>query len=99
MNPQSTQPYSPSATSDLLTAPEAAGYLRISLGTLRHLSAFTTQLAINLEPLYAIVLAVLFLDEARDLDGRFFLGVAIVLVAVFGHGWLQQRLTERSRSV
>ena len=36
MNPQSTQPYSPSATSDLLTAPEAAIYLRISLGTLRH---------------------------------------------------------------
>jgi drug/metabolite transporter (DMT)-like permease len=71
----------------------------VSLGTLRHLSAFTTQLAINLEPLYAIVLAVLFLDEARDLDGPFFLGVAIVLVAVFGHGWLQQRLTERSRSV
>jgi len=36
MNPQSTQPYSPSATSDLMTAPEAAIYLRISLGTLRH---------------------------------------------------------------
>jgi excisionase family DNA binding protein len=36
MNAQSTQPYAPSATSDLLTAPEAAVYLRISLGTLRH---------------------------------------------------------------
>jgi drug/metabolite transporter (DMT)-like permease len=71
----------------------------VSLATLRHLSAFTAQLAINLEPLYAIVLAVLFLGEARELDAMFFLGVAIVLAAVFGHGWLQTRLTDRPRSV
>jgi drug/metabolite transporter (DMT)-like permease len=71
----------------------------VSLATLRHLSAFTAQLAINLEPLYAIVLAVLFLGEARELDGMFFVGVVIVLSAVFGHGWLQSRLTDQSRSV
>jgi drug/metabolite transporter (DMT)-like permease len=71
----------------------------VSLATLRHLSAFTAQLAVNLEPVYAIVIAVLFLGEARDLDGLFFLGVAIVLAAVFGHGWLQTRLTRESRSV
>jgi drug/metabolite transporter (DMT)-like permease len=71
----------------------------VSLATLRHLSAFTAQLAVNLEPVYAIVIAVLFLGEARDLDGLFFLGVAVVLAAVFGHGWLQTRLTRQSRSV
>jgi len=63
----------------------------IALATLRHLSAFTAQLAINLEPLYAILIAVLFLGEARELGLHFFLGVAIVLAAVFGHGWLQSR--------
>jgi drug/metabolite transporter (DMT)-like permease len=63
----------------------------VSLGTLRHLSAFTTQLAINLEPVYAIGIAVLFLGEAREVDWLFFLGVAIVLAAVFGHGWLATR--------
>ncbi len=61
----------------------------VALGTLRHLSAFTAQLAINLEPVYAIGIAVLFLGESRELDGLFYLGVAIVLAAVFGHGWLQ----------
>jgi drug/metabolite transporter (DMT)-like permease len=78
----------------------------LSLATLRHLSAFTAQLAINLEPLYAISLAVLFLGEARELDSLFYLGVVIVLAAVFGHGWLQSRqmkltqpLTDESRSV
>ncbi|MEJ0086363.1 MAG: DMT family transporter [Pseudomonadota bacterium] len=63
----------------------------MSLATLRHLSAFTAQLAINLEPLYAITLAVLFLGEARELDSLFYVGVVIVLAAVFGHGWLQSR--------
>ena len=71
----------------------------VSLATLRHLSAFTAQLAINLEPVYAILIAVTFLGEARELDGMFFLGVAIVLAAVFGHGWLQTRLTDERRSV
>ena len=71
----------------------------VALAALRHVSAFTAQLAINLEPVYAICIAVAFLGEARDLDTTFFLGVAIVLAAVFGHGWLQMRLTEQRRSV
>jgi drug/metabolite transporter (DMT)-like permease len=75
----------------------------VSLGTLRHLSAFTTQLAINLEPLYAIVLAVLFLGEAHELGLSFFIGVLIVLAVVFGHGWLvsrrNQALTDGAPSV
>ncbi len=69
----------------------------LSLATLRHLSAFTAQLAINLEPLYAITIAVLFLGEARDLDGPFFVGVFILLAAVFGHGWLQMRNSRLTR--
>ena len=63
----------------------------LSLAALRYVSAFTAQLAINLEPVYAICIAVLFLGEARELDAAFFVGVAIVLAAVFGHGWLQLR--------
>ena len=71
----------------------------VALAALRHVSAFTAQLAINLEPVYAICIAVAFLGEARDLDTAFFMGVAIVLAAVFGHGWLQMRLTDQRRSV
>ena len=35
----------------------------LALAALRHLSAFTTQLAVNLEPVYAIAIAVLFLER------------------------------------
>lgn len=54
----------------------------LSLLALRHLSAFGTQLAVNLEPMYAIALAILLLGEQRELTPRFYLGVAIILGAV-----------------
>jgi drug/metabolite transporter (DMT)-like permease len=71
----------------------------MALAALRHVSAFTAQLAINLEPVYAVCIAVAFLGEARELDTSFFVGVGVVMAAVFGHGWLQLRLTDQRRSV
>ena len=55
----------------------------LSLVALRHISAFSAQLAVNLEPVYAIVLAMLLFGEQRELTAMFYLGVAILLAAVF----------------
>ena len=57
----------------------------LSLVALRNLSAFQAQLAVNLEPVYAIALAIVLLDEQRELGMSFYLGVAIILLAVFIH--------------
>jgi len=57
----------------------------LSLAALRHMSAFAQQLAVNLEPVYAIVLAILLLGEQRELTPAFYAGVAIILAAVFVH--------------
>ena len=57
----------------------------LSLAALRHMSAFAQQLAVNLEPVYAIVLAIVLLGEQRELSTQFYLGVAIILAAVFVH--------------
>jgi drug/metabolite transporter (DMT)-like permease len=54
----------------------------LSLMALRHLSAFGSQLAINLEPVYAIALAILLLGEQHELTPQFYLGVAIILGVV-----------------
>ena len=63
----------------------------LSLVALRHLSAFQAQLAVNLEPVYAIVLAILLLDEQRELTRSFYLGVAVILLAVFAHPLMNRR--------
>ena len=54
----------------------------LSLMALRRLSAFGSQLAINLEPVYAIALAILLLGEQHELTPQFYLGVAIILGVV-----------------
>jgi drug/metabolite transporter (DMT)-like permease len=68
----------------------------LSLVALRHLSAFQAQLAVNLEPVYAIVLAVLLLDEQRELTPVFYAGVAVVMLAVFAKPLWQARLMARA---
>ena len=62
----------------------------LSLVALRQLSAYSAQLAINLEPVYAILLAIPLLGEQRELSPQFYLGVAIVLLAVIVHPWLRR---------
>ncbi|HSC14213.1 MAG TPA: DMT family transporter [Gammaproteobacteria bacterium] len=68
----------------LLTLALACTLLPFSLSfvALRHISAFSAQLAINLEPVYAIVLAALLLGEQRELTAQFYIGVAIILAGV-----------------
>ncbi|GAB1408215.1 DMT family transporter [Thermomonas brevis] len=66
----------------------------LCLVALRHLSAFTAQLSVNLEPVYAIVLAALIFGEQQELTPRFYLGVAIILGVVFAQGLLAGRRGE-----
>jgi drug/metabolite transporter (DMT)-like permease len=63
----------------------------VSLLALRELSAFSTQLAVSLEPIYAICLAIVLLGEQRELSPQFYVGVVIVLLAVFSHAGLAYR--------
>ena len=68
----------------------------LSLVALRKLSAFQAQLAVNLEPVYAIILAILLLDEQRELTPTFYAGVAVVLAAVFAKPLWQAHFTARA---
>jgi drug/metabolite transporter (DMT)-like permease len=65
----------------------------LALRALRHTSAFMAQLAVSLEPVYAILLAILLLGEQRQLTPAFYLGVALILGAVFVHTWIKLRAT------
>ena len=54
----------------------------LSLVALRRITAFGAQLAVNLEPVYAIFLAIVLLGEQRELTPTFYLGVSILLGTV-----------------
>ncbi len=63
----------------------------LSMAVLRHMTAYTMQLAVNLEPVYTILLAIILLGEQYELSRGFYLGVAIILSAVFLHPLLSRR--------
>jgi drug/metabolite transporter (DMT)-like permease len=62
----------------------------LSLVALRHLSAFAATLVVNLEPVYAILLAIPLLSEQHELSLSFYAGVAIILAAVLAYPRLRR---------
>jgi len=92
-------------TGDVLTfwpAPADWGYLLIlallcttlayvlALRSLRYLSAFASNLTVNLEPVYGIGLAWLLLDDHQELSAHFYAGVFLILAAVFSYPLLRR---------
>lgn len=54
----------------------------LSLNALRQMSAFTTNLSYNFEPVYSIILAFIIFKEDRFLGPGFYYGFALILFAV-----------------
>lgn len=58
------------------------GYV-LQLKALRYISAFVSNLTMNLEPIYGILLAYFILQENQELSIKFYLGVTVIFVAIF----------------
>jgi drug/metabolite transporter (DMT)-like permease len=54
----------------------------LSLHALKHISAFTTNLTYNFEPVYSIILAFIIFKENKFLGPGFYFGFALILLAV-----------------
>ena len=54
----------------------------LSLNSLKHISAFTTNLTYNFEPVYSILLAFIIFKENKFLGIGFYYGFALILLAV-----------------
>lgn len=58
----------------------------VSVDLLKKLSAFTVMLTINLEPIYAIVLAIILFPENEKMTPNFYFGAALILSTVVANG-------------
>lgn len=61
---------------------------------LRHLSAYTGNLAMNCEPVYGILAAALLFGEHREVQPGFYLGATTILIANLLHPWILGRLAK-----
>jgi len=68
--------------------------LILSLNALKHLSAFTLNLSINLEPVYGIALAFIIFGENKNLNKWFFIGTGIIMLSVVLHSYFASKSKE-----
>ncbi|QMU65684.1 MAG: EamA family transporter [Flavobacteriaceae bacterium] len=60
-----------------------------SIKIMKYLTPYTVMLTINLEPVYAIVLALLIFGEKEKMNAEFYIGALVVLGVVFLNGMIQ----------
>ena len=54
----------------------------LQIQTLKVISAFTVNLTFNLEPIYSIIMAMLFFGEAKQLNASFYAGLFLIFLSV-----------------
>ncbi len=54
----------------------------LQINVLKSISAFTVNLSYNLEPVYSIILAVIFFGEAKELSIVFYIGLSLIILSV-----------------
>lgn len=75
---------------------------QFSANALKHLSAFTVNISYNFEPLYGILMAFALYHENKQLDWSFYVGLAMIVIAValqMWRVWHQARRTAISASL
>ena len=66
---------------------------------MKHLSAYTVMLTINLEPVYGIFLAFLILGDSEQMTSEFYVGAAIILGVIVTNGILKNRRNRRKKKL
>lgn len=67
----------------LLSSVFTIGVYLLQIQILKQISAFTVNLSYNLEPVYSIILAMLFMHEAKELTPAFYAGLGMILLSVY----------------
>lgn len=56
--------------------------MQLMLDSLKKVSAFTQNLSLNLEPVYAIIMAFILFDENKYLSSSLYYGVGLIILSV-----------------
>ena len=70
-----------------------------SVSLMKHLSPYTINLTVNLETVYGIILAIFIYKENKELSLTFYIGVLIILLAVFSNAYLKGRDEKKKRLI
>lgn len=68
-----------------------------SVKIMKYISPYTVMLTVNLEPIYAIILALFIFGEKEQMSANFYLGAFIVLFVVLLNGIIKNKVTLKSK--
>lgn len=68
-----------------------------SVNIMKYISPYTVMLTVNLEPVYAIILALFIFGEKEQMSTNFYFGAFIVLFVVLLNGTLKNRTTLKTK--
>ncbi|PWG05235.1 DMT family transporter [Polaribacter aquimarinus] len=71
----------------------------ISVKVMKYLSPYTVMLTVNLEPIYAIVLALFIFGDKEKMNPEFYLGAFIVLFVVLLNGIIKNRVAIKNKII
>lgn len=63
----------------------------LSLYSLHYISVFTASITLNLEPVYGILMAIVFFNENEHLQPGFYIGTVLILAVVFINPFIQRK--------
>lgn len=63
----------------------------VSVDVMKELSPYTVVMAVNLEPIYSIVLAVLIWPESEKMSPTFYIGALIIIGIIFLNGYFKMK--------
>lgn len=69
----------------------------VSVDVMKKLSPFTVSISINMEPIYAIILALLFFGEKEQMSFGFYIGAALVMTTIFGNGIMKKISKQKNK--
>ena len=69
-----------------------------SVELMKRLSAFSINLAVNLEPVYGIILALLIFGDSEEMSSGFYLGTGLILTSVLLYPLLNRRYKKKALS-
>tara|TARA_X000000950_G_C13870486_1_gene642652 strand:- start:1007 stop:1921 length:915 start_codon:yes stop_codon:yes gene_type:complete len=65
----------------------------VSVEVMKKLSPFTVSISINMEPIYAIILALLFFGDSEKMTPGFYLGALLIMGTLIANGIIKRNLT------
>ncbi len=69
----------------------------VSVQVMKELSPFTVSISINMEPIYAIILALIFFGDSEQMTPGFYLGALIIFSTVIGNAVLKSIQKRKKR--